>query len=143
MEKIDRLSKGPDQKVRVENNNENRKLIKEEQIHSLVEVVVEGLEVDILEKIKKTRGKDKKIVRVVEKMKKVSIKTLRGNKQEIDSKIVLREGKVYIPKNEALRLEDTSSQEQREVEDNRVSNQKLLEAKSNKGCEKICSYDLC
>ena len=105
MEKIDRLSKGPDQKVRVENNNENRKLIKEEQIHSLVEVVVEGLEVDILEKIKKTRGKDKKIVRVVEKMKKVSIKTLRGNKQEIDSKIVLREGKVYIPKNEALRLE--------------------------------------
>ena len=105
MEKIDRLSKGPDQKVRVENNNENRKLIKEEQIHSLVEVVVEGLEVNILEKIKKTRRKDKKIVRVVEKMKKVSIKTLRGNKQEIDSKIVLREGKFYIPKNEALRLE--------------------------------------
>ena len=105
MEKIDRLSKGPDQKVRVENNNENRKLIKEEQIHSLVEVVVEGLEVDILEKIKKTRGKDKKIVRVVEKMKKVSIKTLRGDKQEINSEIVLREGKVYIPKNEALRLE--------------------------------------
>ena len=35
---------------------------------------------DILEKIKKTRGKDKKIVRVVEKMKKVSIKTLRGDK---------------------------------------------------------------
>ena len=102
MEKIDRLSRRPYQKVRVENNNENRK---EEWIHSLVEVVVEELEVDILEKIKKTREKDKKVVKVVEKIKKVGIKTLRGDEWEIDSEIVLREGKVYVPKNEALRLE--------------------------------------
>jgi len=35
----------------------------------------------------------------------VSIKTLRGDKWKIDSEIVLREEKVYIAKNEALRLE--------------------------------------
>jgi len=34
----------------------------------------------------------------------VGIKTLRGDEWEIDSEIVLREGKVYVPKNEALRL---------------------------------------
>jgi len=35
-----------------------------------LEVVIEGSEIDILEKIKKARGKDKEIVRVVEEMKK-------------------------------------------------------------------------
>ena len=54
MEKADRLSRRPDWKVWVENDNKNQKLIKEEWICSLTEVVVEGLEVDILEKLKKT-----------------------------------------------------------------------------------------
>ena len=50
-----------------------------EQIYSLVEVVVKGLEVDILENIKKTKEKDEEIVRVVEKIKRADIKILRGN----------------------------------------------------------------
>ena len=54
MEKADILSRRPDWKVWVENDNKNQKLIKEEWICSLTEVVVEGLEVDILEKLKKT-----------------------------------------------------------------------------------------
>jgi len=40
-------------------------------------VVIEGLEEDILEKIKKTRGKDKEVVRVVEEMKKAGVEVLR------------------------------------------------------------------
>jgi len=36
----------------VEDNNENQKLIKEQWIHSLAEVVIKGSEVDILEKNK-------------------------------------------------------------------------------------------
>jgi len=40
------------------------------------EVIVEGPEVDMLEKIKKVRSKDKEIVKVVEEMKKVGVKEL-------------------------------------------------------------------
>jgi len=42
----------------------------------MYEVVVEGPEVDLLEKIKKTRSKDKEIVRVVKEMKKAGVKEL-------------------------------------------------------------------
>jgi len=52
MKKANRLSRRLYWKVGVENNNENKKLIKEEWIQELVEVVVEGLEVNVLEKIK-------------------------------------------------------------------------------------------
>ena len=45
----------------------------------MYEVVVEGPEVDLLEKIKKARSKDKEIVRVVKEMKKAGVKELRGN----------------------------------------------------------------
>ena len=51
MEKTDELSRKPDQKkVGVEKNNENQTLIKEQWICSLAEVVIEGPEVEILEK---------------------------------------------------------------------------------------------
>ena len=52
MEKADRLSKRLDWKVSVEKDNENQTLIKEKWICSLAEVVIEGSEVDILEKNK-------------------------------------------------------------------------------------------
>jgi len=45
-------------------------------LYSLHKVVIEGLEVNIVEKIKKARSKNKEIVRVVEKMKKVRVKML-------------------------------------------------------------------
>ena len=41
---------------------------------------MEGPEVDILEKIKKARSKDKEIVRVVEEMKKAKMKVLQEDK---------------------------------------------------------------
>jgi len=50
MEKIDRLNRRPDWKVRVKKNNENQTLIKKQWIHSITEVVIERPEVDILEK---------------------------------------------------------------------------------------------
>ena len=45
----------------------------------MYEVVVEGSEVNILEKIKKARSKDEDVVKVVEEMKRVGVKELRGN----------------------------------------------------------------
>ena len=43
----------------------------------MYEVVVEGPEVDMLEKIKRARSKDEDIVRVVEKMKRAGVRELR------------------------------------------------------------------
>ena len=72
----DGLCKRPDWKVGTENNNE---------------------------KIKRTKGKDKEVVRVVEKIKKVGIEASRGDKWEMDGELVLKEGKVYVLRDEVSR----------------------------------------
>ena len=46
----------------------------------MIKVVIEELEVDIVEKIKRTKGKNEKLIRVVEEIKKVRVKTLKDNK---------------------------------------------------------------
>ena len=71
----------------------------------MYKVVVEGPEVDLLEKIKKARSKDEDIVRVVEEMKKVGVRELRGDKWKLEEDLVLKEGKIYVPKDEELRAE--------------------------------------
>ena len=80
MGKADELSRRLDWKVGVKKDNENQVLIKDNWIRNLQEVVIEGPEVELLEKIKKARSKDKDVVRVVEGMKKAKVKKLRGNK---------------------------------------------------------------
>ena len=52
--------------------------IKDNWIRSLREVVIEEPKVDIVEKIKKARSKDKDIIRVIEEIKKAGVKELRG-----------------------------------------------------------------
>ena len=76
MGKVDRLSRRLDWKVGVEMDNENQVFIKDNWICSIQEVVIKGLEVDILEKIKKARSKDEDVVRVVEEIKKANVKEL-------------------------------------------------------------------
>ena len=63
----------------MDQDNENQVVIKDNWIHSLQEVVIEGPEVEIVEKIKKARSKDEDIVRVVEEIKKAGVKDLWGN----------------------------------------------------------------
>ena len=105
MEKADRLSRRLDWKVGIEKDNDNQIFIKDCWLHSLHEIIIEGYEVDILEKIKKTRDKDKEVVKVVEEMKKVGIKAVRKEEWQLEEDLVLKESKVYIPKNEELRIE--------------------------------------
>ena len=105
IEKTDRLSRQLDWKVGVENNNDNQIFIKKGWLCSMQEVVIEESEVDILEKIKKARSKDKKVVKVVEEMKKAKVKMLRGDEWQIEGDLVLKEGKVYMLKNKSLRAE--------------------------------------
>ena len=72
----DRLSRQLDWKLDTEKDNENQVFIKDCWLCSLHKVVIEGLEVNIVEKIKKARSKNKEVVRVVEKMKKARVKML-------------------------------------------------------------------
>ena len=71
MEKADSLSKRPDWEVGVERDNEDKILVKPEWLEvrrtERVEVIVEG--VDLLEKVRKLKVKDDKVVKVVEEMK--------------------------------------------------------------------------
>jgi len=57
-----------------------RIFIKDCWLCSLYEVVIDRLEVDIIEKIKIAKSKNKEVFRVVEEMKKVEVKVLRGDK---------------------------------------------------------------
>ena len=79
MGKADELNRRLDWKVRMKNNNENQKLIRKEWVQGMREVVVERLEEVIKEKIKRARGKDREIVKVVEEIKKIRVRNLRGD----------------------------------------------------------------
>jgi len=81
IKKADKLSRRPNWKVETENDNSNQTLIKDYYIHNLVGVVIKELEIYIVEKV------------------------LREKEWEIESDLVLKKEKVYIPKNEELRVE--------------------------------------
>ena len=105
MGKADRLSRRLDWKIDVEKDNEDQVFIKDNWICNLQEVVIEGPEVEMLEKIKKARSKNKDVVRVVKEMKREKVKELRGNEWKIKEELVLKEEKVYVLKDEELRAE--------------------------------------
>jgi len=64
---------------------------------------VEGI--DILEKIRKPEAKDDEVIKAVEEMKKAGVKMLRDEEWRNENGLILKEGKVYVPKDEALRVE--------------------------------------
>ena len=55
MRKANRLSRRPDLKVGVENNNENQNLIKKKQIREMMEVIVKKLEITLVKNTKSKR----------------------------------------------------------------------------------------
>ena len=50
------------------------------------------------------RGKNKEVVKIVKEIKKVMVKALRDDEWKIEEDLVLKEGKVYVPKDKKLRL---------------------------------------
>ena len=70
-----------------------------------MEQLVEGLEKKILKKIKEAREKDEEMIKAVEEMKKMGVKVLRNEKWQIKDDLVLKGRKIYVPKNEKLRVE--------------------------------------
>ena len=55
--------------------------------------------------MKIAREKNKEVVRVVKRMNKTRVKVLRDNEQQVKGDFILKKEKVYIPKNEKLRVE--------------------------------------
>ena len=65
-------------------------------------MLIEGAEEEIMEKIKKSKAKNDKVVKMVEEMKKAEVKVLRDNKWQIEDNLVLKKKKI---KSKSLRLE--------------------------------------
>jgi len=80
-------------------------LVKREwlETRALEEVVIEG--VDILDRIKKSKAVDDKIVKVVEEIKKANVKVLRNEEWREENGLMLKDGKMYVSKDEELRAE--------------------------------------
>ena len=61
--------------------------------------------IDILEKIRKSEAKDNEVIKAVEEMKKAGVKMLRDKEWREENSLMLKEEKVYMPKDEALGVE--------------------------------------
>ena len=106
MERVDSLSRRIDWAEGVERDNENQVMLKREWIEfRAMEQLVEGPEEEIVKKIKKARDKNEEVIKTVEEMKKVEVKMLRDEEWQIEEGLVLKEERVYVPKDEKLKVE--------------------------------------
>jgi len=106
MGRVDSLSRRVDWAEGVERDNKNQVMLKREWIEvRAMEQLVEGLEEEIVKKIKETRNKDEEVIKAVEEMKKAGVKMLRDEEWQIEKGLVLKEGRVYVPKDKKLRVE--------------------------------------
>jgi len=107
MGKVDGLSRRSNWEVGVERDNEEQTLVKKEWLEAraaeVSEVVIDG--VDILDRIRRSKARDDEVVKVVEEMKRAGVKVLRDKEWREHKGLMLKEGKVYVPKDEKLRAE--------------------------------------
>jgi len=107
MEKVDGLSRRSDWEMKVERDNEEQILVKREWLEAraaeVSEVVIDG--VDILDRIRRSEARDDEVVKAVEEMKRAGVKVLRDEEWREHEGLMLKERKVYIPKDEKLRTE--------------------------------------
>jgi len=69
------------------------------------QLLIERAEEEIIEKIKKSEAKDDEVIKAVEGIKKAGVKVLRNKEWQIENDLVLKEKKVYVPRDNKLRLE--------------------------------------
>ena len=55
---------------------------------------------NLKERIKKAQEGDEKVVKAVEELKRVGIKILKDKEWKIEDRIVMKEGRIYIPEGE-------------------------------------------
>ena len=82
-------------------------LVKKEQLEvraiQVIKIIIK--EINLLEKIKKSKVKDNKVIKVVEEMKQAGVKMLKDKEQQKENGLILRNRKVYIPRDKRLRAE--------------------------------------
>ena len=109
MGKADALSRRPDHKEGVENDNDEVTLLKPEffAIRSLQQghLMIDGAENDILSKVRKAKELDESVVKAVEEMKRAPVKRLRSEEWSEEQGLILFRGKVYVLKDVQLRHE--------------------------------------
>ena len=104
--RADSLSRRVDWAERVERDNKNQVMLKEEWLEvRAMEQLIEGPEEEIVKKIKEAKDKNEEVIKVVEEMKKAGVKMSRNEEWQIEKKLVLKEGRVYVLKDEKLRVE--------------------------------------
>jgi len=107
MGKADGLSRRLDWEIGVERDNEEQTLVKREWLEAraaeVYEVVIDG--VDILDRIRRSEARDDEVVKAVEEMKRAGVKVLRDEEWREHKGLMLKEGKVYVPKDKKLRAE--------------------------------------
>jgi len=99
--KADGLSRRPDWQKGVERDNEDWTLIKPEWVRGVETIVEEG---NLIERIKKMQEEDEKVVKAVKELKKAGVKMLRDEEWEIKDRVVLKEGRIYVPERECKRI---------------------------------------
>ena len=106
MVKVDSLSRRPDHKKGMEDDNKDVVLLKPEffRIQALQRghLLIHRDEKGLLKKIRESKVQDEQVVKAVEAMKKARVKMLNGREWEIKQDLVLWQGKVYVPKNDKL-----------------------------------------
>ena len=110
MERADSLSRKVNWTERVERDNENQVMVKEEWLEDrAMEQLVKGPEKKIVKKIKEAKNKNEEVIKAIEEMKKVGVKMLRNEEWQIEKGLeeglVLKKGRVYVLKDEELRVE--------------------------------------
>jgi len=81
MGKVNSLSRRVNWTKEVERDNKNQVMLKKEWLEvRAMEQLVEGLEEEIVKKIKKARDKNEEVIKAVEEMKKAGVKMLRDEK---------------------------------------------------------------
>ena len=106
MGRADSLSRRVDWTEGVEKDNENQVMVREKWLEvRAMEQLIEGPDEGIIKKIKEARDKDEEVIKVVEEMKKAEVKTLRDEEWQLEEGLVLKEGRVYVLKDEKLRVE--------------------------------------
>jgi len=103
MGKADGLSRRPDWRKGIEKDNKDRTLVKVEWLRRtrVEEVLIEG--VDLLKKVKESKAKDDEVIKAVEEMKRAEVKMLRDEEWREEDGLMLKDRKVYVPKDKESR----------------------------------------
>jgi hypothetical protein len=109
MGKADALSRRPDYKEGVENDNKEVTLLKPDFFAILAlqqgHLLIDGAEEGLLARVCRSKEMDESVVKAVEELKRSPTKQLRLEEWSEEQGLILFRGKVYVPKDIQLRRE--------------------------------------